>query len=175
MKDKDEVRKELKKIRFSFSGEERKKADEKILKTFLKEFGGYESYFIYNSFSSEADTKAIIDGLLRAEKRVYLPKIAGDYMVAVPYGKTKKGFLGIDEPIGQPFEGDIDITVIPLLAINKNFFRIGYGKGFYDRYLKGRKTKKIGLGYSFQQVDFIEDSWDEPLDIFLCEKGVFNK
>ena len=175
MKDKEELRRQFKTARYAFSGKEREIADREILKIFLKEFSGYESYFIYNSFSTEADTKGIITELLRAGKRVYLPKIVGDDMVAVPFGKTQKGAFGIEEPLGQPYDGDIDVTVIPLLAVNCNLFRIGYGKGCYDRYLKGRKTKKIGLGYSFQAAEFTEDKWDEPLDIFLCEKGTIKK
>ena len=65
------------------------------------------------------------------------------------------------------------MTVIPLLAVNGRGFRIGYGKGFYDRYLKDKRTKKVGLGYSFQIESFEEDKWDIPLDLFLCEKGIY--
>lgn len=172
MKSKAELRKEFKTVRSAFTGNEREIADNEILKIFLKEFGGYESYFIYNSFFNEADTKGIIAELLKAGKRVYLPKIEGKNMFAVPFGETQKGAFGIDEPTGQPYFGDIDVTVIPLLAVNKKLFRIGYGRGYYDKFLKDKRTKKIGLGYSFQIADFIEDKWDEPLDMFLCEKGV---
>lgn len=94
-------------------------------------------------------------------------------MVAVPYGKTRVGAFGIEEPEGQAFEGDIDVTVIPLLAVNARGFRVGYGKGYYDKYLKGKNTLKAGLGYAFQIEEFEEDGWDIPLDLFLCEKGIY--
>lgn len=96
-------------------------------------------------------------------------------MLAVPYGQTRKGAFGTEEPEGQPFCGDTDVTVIPLLAVNKNMQRIGYGRGYYDRYLKGRKTLKVGLGYSFQLAEFDGDEWDVPLDKFVCEKGIYGK
>lgn len=172
---KDDLRTQLKIKRAAFHGAERERADGAVLKNFLNEFGGYESFFIYNSFSSEADTKGIINALIRAGKRVYIPRVEGENMVAVPYGKMRKGAFGIEEPEGQAFSGDIQITVIPLLAVNSSGYRIGYGKGFYDRYLKDRHTKKVGLGYSFQMADFKEDEWDIPLDLFLCEKGIYCK
>ena len=65
------------------------------------------------------------------------------------------------------------MTVVPLLAVNSRGYRVGYGKGFYDRYLSAAKTLKVGLGYYFQLEDFDEDGWDQPLDAFVCERGIF--
>ncbi len=174
MNGKEEIRYKLKIKRKYFSGVRREFADGAILDNFLNAFLSYDSFFIYNSFSTEADTKGIIAELLSAGKKVYLPRVEGDKMVAVPYGETKAGSFGIEEPAGKPYKGKIDVTVIPLLAVNERGFRIGYGKGFYDRYLKkDKRTKKVGLGYSFQIENFEEDKWDVPLDLFLCEKGIY--
>lgn len=170
---KDELRKKLKIKRKYFQNYQREVADNCIFDNFMNAYSGNESFFIYNSFGTEADTHAIISALLNAGKKVYLPRVDGENIVAVPYGKTEKGAFGIEEPQGQPFKGEIQVTVIPLLAINSKGFRIGYGKGFYDRFLKERRTVKVGLGYSFQIEDFKEDIWDEPLDAFVCEKGIY--
>ena len=175
MCDKKQIRYELKIKRENFRGEQREQADKLIAEKFLAEFENSESFFIYNSFSSEADTSRIIGALLKAGKRVYLPRVEGETIVAVPYGRTRRGAYGIQEPDGQACESDIEVTVIPLLAVNERLFRIGFGKGYYDRYLKDRHTKKVGLGYSFQITDFKEDEWDVPLDMFLCEKGIYGK
>ncbi len=151
-------------------------ADIAVLENFLNAYGENESFFIYNSFGTEADTKAIISALLAADKKVYLPRVDGNELQAVPYSlnqKTLKGAFGIDEPTGQAYSGDIEITVIPLLAINTRGFRVGYGKGFYDKYLNNAHTKKVGLGYSFQIEEFSEDGWDVPMDAFVCEKGIY--
>ncbi len=51
------------------------------------------------------------------------------------------------------------LGALPLLAVNERGYRIGYGKGFYDRFLKGRSTVKVGLGYAFQIENFTEDTW----------------
>lgn len=174
MSDKEEVRKKLKIKRRYFQNYRRETADLAVSENFLNAFEKYESFFIYNSFGYETDTKLIIGRLLQAGKRVYLPRVDGGKIVAVPYGKTVKGAFGIEEPAGQPYEGDIEITVIPLLAVNERGFRTGYGKGYYDKYLKNAKTKKVGLGYFFQIENFKEDEWDVPLDLFICEKGIYD-
>ena len=173
MNDKESIREKLKIKRKYFQYYQREMADCAIADNFMNAFSKYESFFIYNSFSTEASTKLIIERLREAGKKVYLPRIDGGRMVAVPYGETVKGEFGIEEPTGQPYDGDIEITVIPLLAVNERGFRIGYGKGYYDKYLKNAKTKKVGLGYYFQTEHFKEDEWDVPLDLFICEKGIY--
>lgn len=170
---KDEIRNKLKIKRKYFQFYRREMANYAVLEDFLSAFSGYESFLIYNSIGYEAETGLIISALLKQGKRVYLPRVEGENLVAVPYGETKKGAFGINEPIGESYTGDIDVTVIPLLAVNERGYRIGYGKGFYDRYLKDKTTLKVGLGYSFQIEDFKEDEWDEPLDLFICEKGIY--
>lgn len=170
---KDDVRNVLKIKRKYFINVRREVADCNILDNFVEAYSKYESFFVYNSFGSEAGTDKIIDYLLGAGKKVYLPRVEGDNIVAAPYGKTRSGAFGIEEPCGQAFTGDADVTVIPLLAVNGRGYRIGYGKGYYDRYLKDRHTLKVGLGYHFQIADFKEDAWDVPLDEFICEKGIY--
>jgi len=174
MKDKEELRKLLKTARAGFKGAQRERADGLIFKNAYGLLNNYKSVFIYNSFASEASTKRLIERLLKDGKLVYLPRVEGENMVAVPCcGEMQRGAFGIEEPVGQAFYGDIEATVIPLLGVNAGGYRIGYGRGYYDGYLRGRQTLKIGLGYSFQMVDFEEDGWDIPLDYFVCEKGIF--
>ncbi len=170
---KDEVRKKLKIKRRYFSGVRREFADGCISDNFLSAYSAFNSFFIYNSFTDEADTQRIIKLLSEAGKEVYLPRVEGENMVAVKLGQLQKGAFGIYEPCGQAFDKDIDVTVIPLLAVNERGYRVGYGKGFYDRYLKNKRTLKVGLGYFFQTEDFKEDEWDVKLDTFVCEKGIY--
>lgn len=173
MNGKTETREKLKIKRRYFGRYKREAADAAIYDNFFNAYGGYESFFIYNSFGTEADTKNIISRLLADGKRVYLPRVEGENICAVPYGKTQAGAFGIDEPTGQAYTGGIDVTVIPLLAVNGRGFRVGYGKGYYDRFLKDRRTRKVGLGYFFQIEEFKEEECDIPLDEFLCERGIY--
>lgn len=173
---KDEIRYRQKIKRKYFSSIRREEADKVNLETFMAAFGSFDSFFIYNSFGTEADTHLIIAELLSLGKKVFLPKVDGEDIVACEIADLEGltvGSFGIGEPCGKPFKGKIDVTVIPLLAVNEDGYRIGYGKGFYDRYLKGRKTKKIGLGYAFQIENFNADKWDQKLDCFVCEKGIY--
>lgn len=90
----------------------------------------------------------------------------------------EKNSFGIPEPIGgvEVLETDIDIAFIPLLAFDKNGNRVGYGKGYYDRFLaKCRKdVMKIGLSF-FPPVDSIEDVdfFDKKLDFCITPERVY--
>ncbi len=171
---KEELREKFKIKRRFFGTVVREEADRNIAEYFMEAYSAYESFFIYHSCGTETDTRAIISALINGGKRVYLPRVEGENIVPVPYGELKKGKYGIMEPTGEPYRGAVDVTVVPLLAINGNGYRLGYGGGFYDRYLKGKKTLKVGLGYAFQLTDELcEDGWDEPLDSFICERGIY--
>lgn len=170
---KDEIRKKLKIKRKYFQNYRRQTADEMMASDFLAAYGGFNSFFIYNSFGAEAGTALIVSELLKADKRVYMPRVEGNEIVPVLCGDAVKGAFGVYEPTGASYGGDIDVTVVPLLAVNSRGYRIGYGKGYYDRFFKKRDTLRVGLGYAFQMEDFTEDEWDEPLDAFVCEKGIY--
>ena len=171
---KEELRYKFKILRKYFSGVRREEADRAVSETFFAALSGYESFFIYNSFGTEADTRAIIGELVAAGKRVYLPRVEGDKVVPVPFGECRRGAFGVDEPVGERFAGVPQVTVVPLLAVNGRGYRLGYGGGYYDRYLKGAATLKVGLGYGFQLTEELTpDAWDEPLDMFICERGIY--
>ncbi len=83
--------------------------------------------------------------------------------------------FGIPEPISKKIIYP-DIILVPLVAFDENLNRIGYGGGYYDRYLKKIKKKKrillIGLAYSFQKVKKIQiNKYDIKLDYIVTEKG----
>jgi 5-formyltetrahydrofolate cyclo-ligase len=156
---------------------QREAFDDAIFETFFEGLGTFESFFIYHSFGSEAGTLRIIDELLSRQKKVFLPRVEGKTMVAVPYDslqKLQKGAFGTLEPTGDAYDGEIEVAVVPLLAFNERGFRLGYGGGYYDKFLHGRTIKKVGLAYSMQRSsEFLEEQWDEPLDMLVCEKGIY--
>ncbi len=171
---KDELRYKLKIKRKYFGGVRRDYADEVIFQNFIAAYGDRESFFIYNSFGSEADTKRIIGWLKDNGKKVYLPKVCGENILPVELSENfVRGAFGIEEPTGQAFLGKIEVTVAPLLTVNSNGGRVGYGKGYYDRYFKNTDTLRVGLGYGFQIEEFESDTWDEPLDEYVCERGIY--
>jgi 5-formyltetrahydrofolate cyclo-ligase len=86
--------------------------------------------------------------------------------------------FGITEPYGGEVvpQKEIELILVPLLAIDEAGNRVGYGKGYYDRYLKGCDLNciRIGLSY-FEPVDHIEDTsdFDVPLDFCVTPQKVY--
>ena len=100
MSGKEEIREKLKIKRRYFYGVRREVADGCIKDNFLAAFSSCDSFFIYNSFSTEADTSAIINALVSAGKKVFLPRTEGENIVAAAYSEhMKKGAFGIFEPL----------------------------------------------------------------------------
>jgi 5-formyltetrahydrofolate cyclo-ligase len=86
--------------------------------------------------------------------------------------------FGIPEPSGgEIFSPDeIDLVLVPLLAFDKRGFRVGYGKGYYDRFLSECRTDAIKIGLSFfEPVEQIDDinQFDIPLNYCITPQQVF--
>ncbi len=177
---KDELRYKYKIKRKFFQHSAREVADGAISDAVCEALGAFDSFLIYYSYGSEADTHALIERLLAFGKRVFLPRVEGKDIVAVEYFGERceliKNYYGIAEPQGQAYEGKIDVCITPLLAVNSRGYRLGYGGGYYDRYFTAHtEILKAGIGYFLQYTDeFIEDGGDVPLDIFVCERGIIN-
>ncbi len=170
--EKAEQRKQLKMMRNALSLEERCAKAAAIQDAFMKAYGQYSSYMAYSSIRSEVPTDGITQALLACGKQVYLPRVEGEDIVPVRYGELSLGAFGILEPAGEAAGITPEVCIVPLLGVNRDGYRIGYGKGFYDRYLKAHECLSVGIGYSFQMADFAEDPWDKKLDAFVSEDGL---
>ena len=89
----------------------------------------------------------------------------------------KVSYQGIPEPNNKK-KVFPDILIVPLLGFDKNKFRLGYGGGFYDRYITKRlnfkKVLTVGFAFSFQEVEKIPiNKFDKKLDFILTNKGSF--
>lgn len=174
---KERLRYKFKIKRKYFQHSAREVADGANRDAVLQAFGNKQSFFVYYSYGSEADTRGLIKGLLAAGKSVYLPRVEGEKIVPVRYfgdeSSLTKNTYGIYEPQGEAYVGAIDVCITPLLAVNSRGYRLGYGGGYYDRYFAATPALlKVGLGYFLQVTDeFEEEISDEPLDLFVCERG----
>lgn len=108
---------------------------------------------------------------IKNEIEVYLdkekcyPKVEGENLNFYLPVSFEQGSFGILEPVGNLVEKpNIDIIIVPLLACDNKKNRIGYGKGFYDRYLRDYKGITIGVCYDFQVIDEVEV---KPTDVAL--------
>ena len=135
-------------------------------------FGGYYPY------NYEIDPMKILKKLENKNYYLSLPKIKSNSLMDFYKWSTQDPLMvnkyGIPEPISKKIVYP-DVLLVPLVAFDKEFNRIGYGGGFYDRYIyKLRKIKKImtiGLAYSFQKVKKIPvKHYDINLDYIITEK-----
>ena len=102
---------------------------------------------------------------VKLDNKACYPKVIGNDLVFFIPDKFEAGCFGVLEPIGTKVDkNDIDIIIVPLLYFDKDNNRVGYGKGYYDRYLKDYKGITIGVGYDFQEADKIDI---KPTDIKL--------
>lgn len=162
IKNKNELRKYFRNSRKNLEIE---KISEKIYENLCKipQYANAENVFTYYSVKDEIRTQRILN---EKEKSVYIPKIIDGKMIAVKFEKEKivTGAFGIPEPESaeEYILGNSDVVIVPALAANKNFYRLGYGGGFYDKYLKNSKGTKIVL---IPQKHLISSVLEEPHDI----------
>lgn len=130
----------------------------------------------------EIDTEGIISILLGFDKNVIVPKVISntelEHYLLTDNTKFKTNSLNIPEPVDGITvpPNKIDVVFIPLLAFDKLGNRIGYGKGYYDRFLSQCKTNVIKIGLSlFEPEDLIEDiaPTDIPLDYCVTPKKTY--
>ncbi len=181
---KDALREATRTKRRSLSPEFIKKASDKIKDTVLELecLKNAQLVMVYLSAFKEPDTFALISALLNAGKEICVPITDVDAFTITPsrllsLDSLKKGAYGIYEPkekISVPVS-QIDVAFIPGIAFTSSGDRLGFGKGYYDRFLADFKGMKIGIGYDFQITDKIPtDEHDIKMDMIVTEKRIYN-
>lgn len=147
----------------------------------VKAFRAARRVAFFVSLPEEVDTRRMIDRALRSGQRVAVPKTdlkksRISFFEITSRKELHKGVLGIPEPAGEAKRRmspkTIDCVVVPGLAFDKKFNRLGRGGGFYDRFLKkvAKKTFKVGIGFSFQLVGKVPASvHDTRLDLVITD------
>ena len=134
----------------------------------------------YYPCNYEIDDLNILNFLRNKGTNIFLPKIRENNQMDFFEWKNKDPFkinkYGIVEPTSVK-KIYPDIIFVPLVAYDVNLNRLGYGGGFYDRYFekidKIKKTLKIGLGFSYQQLKKIPiNKYDKKLDLIITEKKI---
>ncbi|MGT2715693.1 5-formyltetrahydrofolate cyclo-ligase [Streptococcus respiraculi] len=128
------------------------------------------------SMPHEVDTTYLIAQAKQDGKQVVVPKTYGKgRMVFVPYDANDLvlSTFGVWEPRSDEVvdSSEIDIIHVPGLAWNEAGYRIGYGGGFYDRYLKNYQGITVSTIYEFQRYEFSEDEFDQAVREVLCYEG----
>lgn len=128
----------------------------------------------YLPYNQEVRTVPILEQALRDGKCVAVPKVFGDEMRFISINdlsQVEKGYAGIPEPVADgPVAQDPDALVLmPGLAFDQEGHRIGYGGGFYDRFLAHEPDHPtVALCYDFQMLPVLEtEEHDIPVDLVL--------
>lgn len=182
---KKELRKIMSEKRKHILTEDKKIYDKKIYDNLInsREYKNAKTIFVYVSYNDEVYTHDIIVKAIKDGKKVCVPKVISKQqgMCAIEIKALedlKPGAYGILEPDSTSEkidESEIDLILLPGLAFDESGGRLGYGGGFYDRFL--RKTRfdvqKIGLAYELQIVEnvVIED-FDEKVEKIITNAKI---
>lgn len=131
----------------------------------------------YHSVGSEVRTQEILKEILNAGKELALPKVEKNDLVfrkITSFSDLEAGNFSVMEPKDRcETLKNIEVILVPAIAITRDGYRLGYGFGYYDRYLNGKRSKKIALSYSKQVVKSIpHDSHDVKVDCIITEDEV---
>ncbi len=114
--------------------------------------------------------------LLKDNKNFYLPKVCEDELLVCPYtDKLKISTFNICEPCSNPVEADVvEVAIVPALMADENGYRLGYGKGFYDRFLSANPHIKTVLPIAKELFvkELPHDKFDVRIDFIITGKSI---
>ncbi len=163
----------------------REEAGEKIAEKLLElpQIKSAAIIMCYSSFRSEVPTARIVEMLQAQGKKLCFPLCEkGGIMQAYhPFDENswQKGMMGITEPVPEKSElidpEDIELVICPMVAFDSMKHRMGYGGGYYDRYLpKCKKALRVGIAFQVQRTDSVPlDEYDQSMDIIVTESARF--
>ncbi|MBP5281131.1 MAG: 5-formyltetrahydrofolate cyclo-ligase [Lachnospiraceae bacterium] len=165
------LRKKLLALRDALAEEQRKRGEVLITERILGHQWFYLSDMIlgFVSYGSEIETREILKEALAKGKKLYLPKVTGHdemkFYRVTSLEELKEGYKGILEPDGTSEEYVYDeesakktLLLMPGVGFDAYGNRLGYGKGFYDRFLEGKdglQIRSIAIGHSCQKAEKI--------------------
>ncbi len=170
---KSELRKAIRERKRAMSEAEIREKSEALGRLFAasEEYRAARSIYGYLPYNQEVRTVPMLAQALRDGKRVAVPKCYGDEMRFIwmeDLSRVEKGYAGIPEPIddGPIADDETALVLMPGMAFDPQGHRIGYGGGFYDKFLAREENHpKLALCYDFQLVTHLEtEEFDIPVD-----------
>lgn len=144
------------------------------------EFAKAANVGAYYSTGSEIPTHDLISKMIKCDKKVYLPRVVNNTEMVfsqicdMTELRTSEFFTGIMEPNSQaPTAGQIDVMLVPAVAASYDGCRLGYGRGYYDRYLAKHDTLTIVPLLAKQVTKRLPaDRYDIKIDIIVTEEKI---
>lgn len=183
---KGELRKHFLNKMKNLTKKERQFLDEETEKNLIKldVFKESKDIMTFVSLKYEINTIDLIDFMLQEDKNVYIPLTIREEKKLIPSLITSLselviGNYGILEPYSENIKpinpNKLEIILVPGLIFSQNGHRIGYGGGYYDRFLSNINSKTITIGYcyDFQLIDSIpKEKFDIPVDMIITNKRI---
>lgn len=180
---KKELRRELLRLRREIPPEQKKAAEVRMLDSLcaLEEFRTADRLLVYVSTEEELDTRKLIDGALRQGTEIFCPRcVPGGnemrFLRVRSWSDLERGSYGISEPAEICEEGSFtasSLCIVPGLAFDSKGYRVGYGKGYYDRFLQDFPGKSAGLCLGDRVLESVfRDGYDVPVNMIVTEKRV---
>ena len=174
--DKKELRARIRARKRQMTPEEIALRSEKLRQALLEtdRYRAAETIYGYLPYNQEVRTVPILEQALRDGKQVAVPKVFGDTMrfILLPdLSRVAAGYAGIPEPVddGPEAADPHALVLMPGLAFDREGHRIGYGGGFYDRFLAEEpEHPTVALCYYFQLFPHLDvEAFDVPVDLVL--------
>lgn len=174
--DKKMLRRQIQQQRRSLTPAQIETASEQLAQQFLAHplYKQAQSVYGYLSYQSEVSTWSLLRRIQREGKRVAVPRVVGQEMVfhwLDDLDRAQSGYHGIPEPLPtEPVADDpTALMLVPGLVFDAAGHRMGYGGGFYDRYLAAHRHPTIALCYEFQLLAHLQtEPHDIPVDVVLA-------
>lgn len=174
--DKKELRSTIRERKRAMTEEEIASRSEKLGQLFAQSeaYKAAKTIYGYLPYNQEVRTVPMLEQALKDGKRVAVPKVYGDEMKFLyldDLSQVEKGYAGIPEPIadGPVADDDTALVLMPGLAFDPAGHRIGYGGGFYDKFLAAEPNHPtLALCYEFQMLPELHtEEHDIPVDTVL--------
>jgi 5-formyltetrahydrofolate cyclo-ligase len=185
--DKNLIREELLDIRGKLGKDEHEKKSRQIIKALMDSnlYKESNNIMVFISFKNEIDTHEFIKKAIEDGKNIFVPITIPDGKKLKPsqlksFDELEPGFYNILTPKKEFIRfidpKDLDLIVVPGLGFDKSGYRVGFGGGYYDRFLSGLKNaKKVSIAFDFQILDEVpKESFDIPVDCIYTEKRKIN-
>ena len=173
--DKKALRSQIRALKRAMTEEEIQLRSQKLGEKFLasEAYQNAKTIYGYLPYNQEVRTTPMLEQALKDGKKVAVPKCYDDEMRFIwldDLTRVEKGYAGIPEPIddGPIADDPTALVLMPGMAFDPQGHRIGYGGGFYDKFLAKENHPTLALCYDFQVFDSLEtEEFDIPVDCVL--------
>ena len=178
------LRQRYRAYRVKLTADEKSRLDEDVFQrvTRLNQYATAELLLVYVSTPIEVDTRRLIEYALSQDKRVAVPRCVPnprrmEFYEIRSLAELSPGTFGVDEPqpdperLVPPEAGGL--CIVPALCYDEYGYRLGYGKGYYDRFLSGFHGVTVGICYSAcVRRSLIHGRYDRPVELLITERYI---